>query len=189
MTYETYNHLERLSNLLRVDARKAGVEYGLQPVQLEVLHYVSIANRYSDTPKAVTEYLGQTKGTVSQTINILEREGLLSKQVDANDKRVSHLKVTNKGRQVLENAIPSPLFESGFQALPAEEQDNILIALRTLLGSIQASNNMQTFGVCKTCRYNQTKSGKSDKSYCDLTKEQLSEADTVLICREHQVMH
>ena len=60
-----YDYVERLSELLRVDARRAGAAHGLLPVQLEALHYLSICNCYSDTPMAVTEYLGQTKGTVS----------------------------------------------------------------------------------------------------------------------------
>ena len=64
--------VERLSELLKVDSRQAGVEQGLQPVQVEVLHYLSICNKYSDTPMAVTEYLGLTKGTVSQTLKVLE---------------------------------------------------------------------------------------------------------------------
>jgi DNA-binding MarR family transcriptional regulator len=78
----TYDYVERLSELLRIDSRQAGADHGLQPVQLEALHYLSICNRYSDTPAAVTESLGQTKGTVSKTLRVLKRKGLLSKQLD-----------------------------------------------------------------------------------------------------------
>ena len=78
-TNQIYDYVERLSELLRVDARQKGAEHGLLPVQLEVLHYLSICNQYSDTPMAVTEYLGQTKGTVSQTLKVLENKALLVK--------------------------------------------------------------------------------------------------------------
>jgi DNA-binding MarR family transcriptional regulator len=60
--------------VLKVRGCQAGAAHGLQPVQLEVLNYLSSCNRYSDTPMAVTEYLGQTKGTVSQTIKTLEKK-------------------------------------------------------------------------------------------------------------------
>ena len=66
--------LERLAGLLRSESRKLLSEYGLQPVQFEALHYLSNCNRYSDTPMAVTEYLGQTKGSVSQTLKVLEKK-------------------------------------------------------------------------------------------------------------------
>jgi hypothetical protein len=55
----------RLASPVRNEARQALAEHGLQPVQFEALHYLTRCNRYSDTPMAVTEFLGQTKGTVS----------------------------------------------------------------------------------------------------------------------------
>ena len=43
-----HEYLERLSNLLRTEARRSGTAYGLQPVQLQALHYLAICNRYSE---------------------------------------------------------------------------------------------------------------------------------------------
>ena len=63
--------LERLASLLRSERRNRLLKHGLQPIQFEVLYYLSICNRYSDTPMGVTDYLGQTKGTVSQTLKVL----------------------------------------------------------------------------------------------------------------------
>ena len=40
---------------------------------------IKTGSKSSIIPKAVTEYLGQTKGTVSQTLNVLEKKGLLTK--------------------------------------------------------------------------------------------------------------
>ncbi len=78
-TLVTQQLLERLASLLRSENRQMLVEFGLQPVQFEVLQYLSICNRYSDTPMAVTEFFGQTKGTVSQTLKVLEKKNLLEK--------------------------------------------------------------------------------------------------------------
>ena len=71
--------------------------HGLQPVQFDALQYLMQCNHYSDTPMAVTEFLGQTKGTVSQTLNVLVRKGFIAKTMDQEDKRVVHLSVTSKG--------------------------------------------------------------------------------------------
>ncbi len=180
---EIYNYIERLSNLLRVDARRGGVEIGLQPIQLEALHYVSICNRYSDTPKAVTEYLGQTKGTVSQTLNVLEKKGLLKKITDSEDKRISHLKITNEGQKLLSDSIPSPLFVSACKQMSEASQSVVVDALDDLLRNIQSSNNMKTFGVCHSCSHNRKKA--DGNFFCNLTQEDLSTHDVQLICREH----
>ena len=181
---QIYNYVERLSKLLRVDSRQAGAKFGLQPVQLEALHYLSICNQYSDTPMAVTEYLGQTKGTVSQTLKVLEKKELLSKYPDKKDKRVSHLKVTLKGKQLLKQLIPTPMFIKACRALSDKDQSQIISALDQLLIMLLRANNMKAFGVCKNCRYN----SKTDNGgyFCNLVQQPLSVGDIKLLCREFE---
>ena len=181
-----YNYVERLSELLRVGSRQAGAAYGLQPVQLEALHYLSICNRYSDTPMAVTEFLGQTKGTVSQTLKVLEKKGFLSRQVDVDDRRVSHLKVTEAGGQLLASSIPGQLFNNACERLTQTEQSNIVAALDMLLQALLQGNQMKSFGVCSTCRYNR----KRDNSdyFCDLLQQPLAVNEVSRVCKEHEEM-
>ena len=59
-----FDLLERLSSLTRVWFRQHPLLADLQPIQLSALLYLARCNRYSNTPLAVTEYLGLTKGTV-----------------------------------------------------------------------------------------------------------------------------
>ena len=82
MNDELFNLIERLANLLRQETRLEGQSLGLQPIQQEALYYLSTCNRYSDTTLAVTEFLGLTKGTVSQSLKILESKALISKVKD-----------------------------------------------------------------------------------------------------------
>lgn len=70
-----YDYLERLTSLMRAWSREQPLVAELQPVQLSALHYLARCNRYSDTPLGVTEYLGLTKGTVSQSLKVLEGGG------------------------------------------------------------------------------------------------------------------
>lgn len=179
-----YDYIERLSELLRVDSRQAGAVHGLLPVQLEALHYLSICNRFSDTPMAVTEYLGQTKGTVSQTLKILEKKGFLFKQSDENDKRVTHLKVSTKGKQLIKNTIPTSMFVKASEQISAKEQLNIEAALKQLLSALVQANNMKSFGKCSSCRHNSKK--ETGGFFCNLVQQPLSNDDIHLICKEHE---
>jgi DNA-binding MarR family transcriptional regulator len=183
-TKQIYDYIERLSNLLRNDMRREGAEHGLQPVQLEALNYLSICNRYSDTPMGVTEYLGQTKGTVSQSLKVLEKKAFLTKHADKNDRRITHLKVSSTGEQLLKKSIPAPLFTHACEHLNEQSETQIVTGLKELLQAVQRSNGMKSFGVCHTCRYNQKNEDRS--FFCDLTKESLSQSDVQLICREHK---
>jgi DNA-binding MarR family transcriptional regulator len=183
MTPSIYDYLERLANLLRTDSRRSGAAFGLQPVQLEALHYLSICNRYSDTPMAVTDYLGQTKGTVSQTLKVLESKGLIEKSIDPDDRRMMHLSLTASGRKILGQSIPPPQLVKACGQLDRQDHDAIIDALRTLLHTLQQANSLKSFGVCETCRYNQA---KGNSYHCGLTGEALSKQDIGLICREHE---
>lgn len=177
------NYIERLANLLRNEARRSGVHYGLQPVQLEALNYLAACNRYSNTPLGVTDYLGLTKGTVSQTLKVLEAKGLIDKHIDAKDKRVVHLHLTNAGNKLLQDAVPAPVLSKAYQILPGAVQQQLGAGLAELLRSLQQTNGLKSFGVCTTCRYNRRLS--DDTFFCELTNENLSRRDTELICREH----
>lgn len=179
---EIHEYLERLSNLMRNESRRVGADYDLLPIQLEALHYLSLCNRYSDTPMGLTEYLGQTKGSVSQSIKVLEKKGFVRKKADKNDKRITHLQVTRAGGKLLDNFIPAPLLNSACNRLNKDEQARISLCLEVLLRTMQTANESKSFGVCRTCRHNTS----IDGGYlCDLTKEPLSMTDVQLICREH----
>jgi len=178
-----HQHLERLSNLLRNEARQTGMDYGLQPIQLEALHFLGSCNRYSDTPIGVTEYLGLTKGTVSQTLNVLHGKGLIRKVADKKDKRTTHLKLTKTGEKLLEKAVPAPLLRDAYEQLQATQQTQLIDDLKRLLTTIQQSNTMKSFGVCHTCRFNRRVDAR--QYFCELTQEALSPDDIQLICREH----
>jgi len=182
-TNQTQQTLERLSSLLRSESRALLSKYALQPVQYEALYYLSVSNRYSNTAKAVTEYLGQTKGTISQTLKVLEKKGFIEKQMDKADRRISHLTVTPAGRALILCLRPSPILQLTCQQLEDDDFMNINQSLTRLLSQLQAVNQFKTFGQCHTCIYN-TRIDES-KFFCELTEEPLSKAETSLICREH----
>ncbi|PLW67089.1 MarR family winged helix-turn-helix transcriptional regulator [Pseudohalioglobus lutimaris] len=181
---ETQHLLERVASLLRTETRNLLLVHGLQPVQFEALHYLSICNRYSDTPMGVTEYLGQTKGSVSQTLKVLEKKGLIEKTADKSDKRVAHLSVTKAGRNLVSSMLPSPSLARAGKQLGRTDEASIDASLRNLLRSMQQANNFKTFGQCATCRHNIRLT--DDEYVCGLTEEALSGEDIELICREHK---
>ncbi len=183
-----YHLLDRVGNLLRNEVRADLTPYGLQPIHFEALYYLSICNRFSDTPKAVTEYLGLTKGTVSQSLKVLETKGYLIKQPDITDKRVTHLVVSQQGRKLIKTVFPPPLMKRAINTNKKKESTGVDGAelqqqLQLLLRSIQNQNRLHTFGVCATCKHNQLLS--KGTHLCGLTQLPLSDEDIELICIEH----
>ena len=174
--------LERIANLLRAETRLAAQQSGLQPVQLEILDYLDRCNRYSDTPAAVAEYLSLTKGTVSQSIQRLEEKGFISRAHDPIDGRISRLRLSRKGRAIVNSKSQRALAAAAERA--EFEGRSLSEALERLLGALQRANGLRSFGVCQTCRF--FEKGEGGRARCGLTAEPLSEDDSLLVCREHE---
>lgn len=179
----TQQLLDRVAGLLRTETRNLLLDYGLQPVHFEALYYLSICNRYSDTPMGVTEYLGQTKGTISQSLKNLEKKKLIRKQADSEDKRVVHLQLTQAGKDIVDSVLPSPLLQSVDNAFSKQDNQSLEMLLQKLLKNMQQSNGFKSFGQCASCTHNIEQ--PTGQYTCGLTKETLSTQDIQLICREH----
>ena len=179
----TFDLLERIGALVRSDARRQAMPHELQPVHLQVLDYLARANRFSDMPQAVGEYLGLTKGNMSQRINVLERLELVRKVADDADRRVMHLALTAAGKRLLSNAHPPPSWRDAESLVAAKQFRDLEASLAELLQALIAANGFRTFGQCKTCRFHRQ---QDRQPFCGLLEVALDMDETDKICREHQ---
>lgn len=171
--------IERLGRLLRAGDHATG----LNPAQAEALRYLSRANRFSRTPAALADYLGSTRGTVSQTLLSLEAKGLIERQANARDGRSVVLALTKSGSKFLD-ADPARALAKTIDAGGAGVRlaDDLEAGLRAAI----AQRGGRAFGVCHTCRHfrRDQRSGVSPH-HCALLDEPLSAADATAICLEH----
>ncbi len=177
--------IERINNLVRSEERKKFAAIGLQPVHIQVLEYLSTCNRFSDTPAAVADYLGLTKGTVSQSIQVLERKNYLTKTPDTEDGRVVHLALTELATELLAELKPIEVLEQAQRLLDGQGFSTIEAALHAVLVGLQKANQARSFGVCHSC----VNFIEKDRHYhCKLTDLPLTRVDSGKICREHVLL-
>ena len=179
------NLIERIGLLSRADEKVDD----LYPAQWSALRYLKRANRFSGTPTALTRYLGTTRGTVSQTINALERKGYVQKKPGKEDRRSIDVILTPAGHRKLED---DPILrlaknvehalESGAPKLRQMLEDTLRVIVQTNAG--------YTFGQCHTCRHFLLNHNTSKKQphRCALLDVPLSSDDGELICVEHELL-
>ena len=171
--------LARLGALFQQSVREDAAQHGLLPIHIQVLHYLAQANRYSDLPIAIAEYFGITRGTVSQTLGVLERKGLLTKRPDPHHGKRLHLGLTPAAETVLAGSWTGRV-EQTLGELPIEEAV-LQETLRSLLLALQRINDQRAFGICRQCAHFLN---KSEGTECGLTGEPLATEQTVRLCRE-----
>ena len=173
--------VERLGNLMRTEMRKAGADESLQPVHLHALIYISKANRYSNTPQALAEYLGLTKGTVSQTLLLLDRRGLIERFEDDIDRRVVRLRLSSAGEQLLAESQPALPWQNATRNISPNRIRNATSALREALVTLQTDNEGAVFGECSSCAFCQKLSQRIYR--CGQMGDRLSGPETRKLCR------
>lgn len=173
--------LERTGRLIISDAQTGG----LLPVHWEALRYLQRANRFSKTAGALGNYLGLTKGTVSQTLNALEGRGLISKRINRNDRRSKQLSLTAKALKQLQDD-PLNAMEDAIASLGDDQQVALESGLQELLSTRLLARQRQPFGQCYTCIYFAAHHAKGQPHYCQLLEEPLAAEEANAICYEQR---
>lgn len=168
--------LERLTTLHKSQMRKAANAEGMPFVHLEILQYLSMCNRYSNTAQALSDYLGQTKGSISQSLKIIEDKDYIVRKPCTQDGRVTRLYLTEKSKDVLER-----IQHLNF---PDQNAEQIVTSLKEVVKQWQMQTGSKGFGQCLTCRF-WTTTGQ-DNFKCGLTGEALSKENIKLLCQEHE---
>lgn len=176
--------LERLARLMR--AREH--EGGLNPAQWEALRYLNRANRFSDSPSALTRYLGATKGTISQTLKALERKGFISKAQREGAGKSIRLSLTAKGEEALKQD-PWSDVAADADRLGGKTKRRMERGVNELLQQALRKSGLQGFGSCSSCRFFRERGRDGDAEgphLCMLFEEPLTPDDGAKICISHE---
>lgn len=168
-----------IKRLARIDASDVwGAD--LNPAQRAALEYLGRANRFSRKPSQVAEFLGSTRGTVSQTLKSLARKGFVTEVQSEIDKRSISYDVTELGKSAL---VTQNILDKSLDAMSAEQLLTISGGLGNILNNALAVNRQRPFGLCKMCRHFrlETKGG-----HCTLLDVPLLSAEIVQICHEQE---
>jgi DNA-binding MarR family transcriptional regulator len=175
---ELLYRLERLARLLRAEGHTGG----LNPAQWEALRYLSRANRFSNSPIALTAYLDATKGTVSQTVMALARKGLIAKGPRAGEKRSIALMLTEKGRESL-NADPLAQMAKALDSVGGKARRRMAKTADEILAAEGTRRKLQSFGSCPNCRFFRESSEQG--AFCMAFEQPLTAEDIRRICVAH----
>jgi DNA-binding MarR family transcriptional regulator len=173
---------ELLQRLRRV-TRQREFAHGLLPAQWDALRYLARANTMSRTPGALATFLGTTRGTTSQTLTALEGKGCIRRVRNEGDRRVVRLELTEAGHALLAQD-PQELIRRAVDDLPQEMSGMMARGLKAVVERLDRKV-VQSFGLCRSCRYCSEERMGTAQHRCRLTGEAIAAGDTGLICVSH----
>jgi DNA-binding MarR family transcriptional regulator len=142
---ELVDRLSRIAHTLQFSG-------GLNPAQWEALRFVARANHRTCSPGALSEFMGTTKGTVSQTIKALEAKGLVRRGRVAGDGRAVRISITDAGSALL-GKDPLGAIHDALTTCSPEDRLQLVDGMERLVGAVQRSVGVAEFGPCTECEH------------------------------------
>ncbi|MCJ7765985.1 MAG: MarR family transcriptional regulator [Thiovulaceae bacterium] len=140
MEYELRNSLGFRISLVanRVHAMfTRGIEpYGIAPEQFAAMKIISEDSETNQSK--IAEMLGKGKPTVSRTLDVLEKKGLVSRGELETDRRAKRIRLTDEGEAVLHAVIPcAKAFNDAIrERLEPQEIESFFKVLETILETV-----------------------------------------------------
>jgi DNA-binding MarR family transcriptional regulator len=181
--------LERLATVLKADQWSAANAVGLNPTQGLVLSFLAGRGANGMRVKDVAAHLGVTQPTATDSVNALERKGLVRKGADADDARAIAVRVTAAGKTAVKAiGLTTMATDRALAALTPGEQADMLLLVTKLIRSLQIAGALPDQRICATCKYFQPHAHASaDKPHhCAFVNAAFGARHLRLDCAEHE---
>lgn len=181
--------LERLATVLKADQWSAASAAGLNPTQSLVLSYLAGRGAEGMRVKDVAAHLGVTQPTATDSVNALERKGLVRKGADAEDARAIAVRVTAAGRAAVKAiGLTAMATDRALATLTPSEQADMLLLVTKLIRALQIAGALPDQRICATCKYFQPHAhARADKPHhCTFVNAAFGTRHLRLDCAEHE---
>lgn len=178
--------LNKIGLAMKQQAWQQASEEGLSATQGQIL--ATLVTHGSMTGTELSQRLGVTLPTVSDSVRVLVDKGLLVKSPDPRHPRASLLAPTKKGAQVGARARSWPEFMAAAVAdLQPDEQRAFFSGVVKMIRSLQDQGLIPVNGMCVTCvHFRPNVRAGASPHHCALVDAPLATEQVRLDCPEHE---
>lgn len=174
-------YINRLSRAMRKSYNQIGFEEGLNPLQIQILQFLYHVRKRKNTINLIAGEMEVSDATVSDSIKVLVKRGLLRKISDELDKRIRYVEITQEGKLLVKKIEKKVQIQ--FPDIKLEDKQALVLLLHTLTFEFFKSGYLTNARICFSCMYYEKQ--KNNKHYCNLLKETLEPVDLRYDCPDH----
>ncbi|MDF1609468.1 MarR family transcriptional regulator [Hoeflea sp. YIM 152468] len=129
--------MNRIMGRYNADLRQEMTGLGLTTPKMRALAVLSVIDALPITELAVYAVVEQS--TLSRSLEQLASDGLVRRDPDPTDSRVTRISITEAGRAALDQLWPSMVrvYEQMFKDIPAEERQAFVTTLQKMLNNVR----------------------------------------------------
>lgn len=167
--------------------RQHALRTGLSTTQASILSLLSLEGE--KTTSDVSNFLGVSLPTVSDSVRALVNKGLVKRRPDSRHRRATLLTLTRAGRVGGRRAANVPEFLAmALGTLSAAQQERLLPTLVLLLRALQENGDIPAQRMCLTCSFFRPNvRAAAHPHHCAFVDVPMSPTHLRLACDEHEI--
>ncbi len=175
--------LERISETFRVLLWEEAKKHQLSPIQIQLMIFLLYHPKEQRKVSYLAKEFNMTKATVSDSIRVLFKKELITKEKDPNDTRSYTIDLSPSGTAIAQqcSVFTNPI-EKSIQQLSNDQQDLILDGLMHLINGLNSDGVITVQRMCRNCAQYRYTEGKH---YCSLLELYLKTTELRVDCPEH----
>ncbi|BDQ12103.1 MULTISPECIES: MarR family winged helix-turn-helix transcriptional regulator [unclassified Sediminibacterium] len=177
--------LERISEAFRVLLWNESKENALSPIQIQVLIFLLFHSEHQCKVSYLAQEFNMSKATISDSVKLLLKKGLVQKFDDPIDTRSYVIGLTDQGKQTADKSANFAFaIEKPLGSLTEDQKEIILSGLLKLIHELNKAGIITIQRMCFTCSNYQNTNGQH---YCKLLQSKLATTDLRIDCPEHEL--
>ncbi len=180
--------LLRIGQATRAIALAEARAAGLTPVQAQTLLFVKQTKSFATSVGRLAAHLGATHASAVGVVDGLVARGLLAREPDAHDRRVSLLRLTPAGEDACQRLTDwGGRLAAALEGLSAEERALLERGRGAVVGSLRSAGYLAVGEPCRGCAYFREGAAASspEPHYCALIQRFLSAEEAAKDCPDH----
>ena len=151
---ELYDALQKMNRYMhRSKHRSMKTKEGVHPGQMKLLSIIS--KNDGIIQRDLAEILDMRPSSLTEMVSNLEKNSLISRKQDENDRRVMHVYLTEEGKKIIENfkQAKDDLHDSVFNCLTLDEKEKMLEIVRKVNSSLESLDNLSEDSIIGQDKY------------------------------------
>lgn len=183
--------LFRMSQAIKKITQTESDALGLSPAQIQALLFAYYTREDVATVGNFAKAIGATHVTAVKIINGLVKKGLISKMQKAEDRRVTLLALTAKGKETAQKLETwGHTLEEALQSIPEEALSHFELGLGAVVSALEKRGTLVVAEPCLGCIHFRPNTGNpSAPHYCEAIQKYLSHEASLKECPEHTTSH
>ena len=176
--------LQRISEAFKVLLWEKAKEFGLSPIQIQILIFVSYHKQEFCNVSYLAKEFNITKPTVSDAVKALEKKGMIQKDYSSPDSRSYSIFLSEEGKNIVSKTetFVNPI-KKQLDSIEQDQLENIFTTLSSLIYQLNRQGILSVQRTCYACKFYEK---HANQDYCNLLQKELLGQDIRLDCPEFE---